>query len=363
MKRSLTYRLWTVLFASVLSASLIPARIAGAAGAGSVTAGHQDAAGTFVPGDFTMNVGDQVQLGWNVVTLDGTETSYASVHWADGNGYYLPGLSGVTWASSDGATSSNSGSVIAFSLTTFPFRVPPYAGVSYTITGLAPGTTTLTITTTFINDTGTMTTTATDSVLVTVVSPGGGTTPGGGAVSSVTLTDGAVTVTGDLPDNVELVATPVSQESDARYRVFAGDVGNKDVLGLFDIKLIDTSTGMEYELPAGQSVTVSISDLDLAGAQGVTIAHQKADGSLEYIAAGVNGGTVTFAASSFSLYGVVADKNQPAQVKSPSSLGLESGTSLPQTSDSANLSVLALGSLMLLVAAEALTLFYRRKIS
>ncbi|MCL2781508.1 MAG: hypothetical protein FWD74_08530, partial [Actinomycetia bacterium] len=69
--------------------------------------------------------------------------------------------------------------------------------------------------------------------------------------------DGGSTVTGSLPWNIRLVVTPI-KTTDPRYTKFAGTVTNKQLLALFDIKLINTLTGKVYEPPAGTSVTVTL---------------------------------------------------------------------------------------------------------
>jgi len=106
---------------------------------------------------------------------------------------------------------------------------------------------------------------------------------------------------------VRVEVTPIAQ-SDPRYSAFSGLLTNKALLTLYEIKLVDTLTGKVYELPAGQVVTVTIGSLSLADAKNIVMAHKKADGSIEYINATVNGNAVSFTASSFSLYGVAADK-------------------------------------------------------
>jgi len=128
------------------------------------------------------------------------------------------------------------------------------------------------------------------------------------AAGEVNHKDGNITVAAkDLPWNVRIVIIPISK-TDPRWPKFAGKLNNKDLYALYDIKLIDTLTGKEYELPVGKTVTITISNLTVGGKNSV-IAHQKADGSIEYITATIKGSesTVSFKASKFSLYGVAAD--------------------------------------------------------
>jgi len=477
-----------LLFALVLVAGLLPAQTALATGAGSVTALHKNTAGNEVSGDISMTAGDTVELGWDVVSPDGVETSYSDVNWTGGGS--APGVKGVTWSSTDGALPSGStttnGSVISFNTATSVGNVPPYAGVLYSITGLYAGTTKLTITVTFDDDS-----TATDTITVNVASrpdgshqiiavgsigldhdagdgtfasgdfsvdvgssiqvhvpysalPGvsvvntsiqydssvismgpidpmtqiatvkglqaGSTTlsvtlalsdgivlsisvlvtvPTPGAVAPVTqfvtLTDGNVTVYAVLPDTVKLEVTPLTQETDPRYGEFQVAVGNMQILGLYDIKLVDTQTGEYYELPADSQAIVVISGFAFTGAPTVKVAHQKEDGSLEYLSNEVGGDEVVFVASSFSLYGVLTEPGQngstgkdqsskgtptnndrSSQTKVPplSSPSSGSRSNLPKTGDTAGATMLEAGNLLLIGAlAVALVLTSKRKLS
>jgi len=77
------------------------------------------------------------------------------------------------------------------------------------------------------------------------------------------------------------------------------------LLALYDITLVDTLTGEPFQVPSGQAVTVTLSNVKLGGAKSVAVVHVLADGSLEVLPAVVSGSKVTFSASSFSLYGVI----------------------------------------------------------
>jgi hypothetical protein len=120
---------------------------------------------------------------------------------------------------------------------------------------------------------------------------------------AVNKSDTEASVTGELPWNVRLEVTPVSDTAAFARKLPQG----KDLLALFEIRLIDTLTGEEYVLAASQSVSVTLQQ-STSGKQGVVLYHEKADGSVERIAASVKGDTVTFSAKDFSLYGVAADQ-------------------------------------------------------
>ncbi|MCL2882539.1 MAG: hypothetical protein FWF45_06620 [Coriobacteriia bacterium] len=158
--------------------------------------------------------------------------------------------------------------------------------------------------------------------------------------AAVNHTDGDFTVTGSsLPWNIRLVVTLVPQ-SDPRYAPFAGKLGGKLLSALYDVKLVNTLTGKAYEPPQGQTITVTIKNATFAGLKNVTVAHEKASGALEYIPATRRGATLSFSASSFSLYGIVSSASSSA---GPGSLSL---SGLP-TSDSPNQMLLASGLLLL----------------
>jgi len=156
--------------------------------------------------------------------------------------------------------------------------------------------------------------------------------------------DRNVYVSGDLPWNVRIVATPIAS-SETQYKTFLGKLGGKKLIALYDIKLINLLTGDDFEMPTGMSVIITIKNLPLAGEKNIVIAHEKGTGA-EYITAHVKGSTVWFSAYSFSLYGVAADKTSAG--------GGGTASSSPQTGDSSNtgsLWILLLASAVLIAAA------------
>ena len=135
-------------------------------------------------------------------------------------------------------------------------------------------------------------------------------------------TDGDITVTGDnLPWYVRVAVTPIL-ETDARYSSFFEKLSEKKLLALYDIKLINTLTDEDYELTVGQSVTVEIAGTSLDDKDEIAVAHQKKDGTIEYLTATVSRNKVIFKVSDFSLYGVTT-KAQAAD-------------KAPQTDDNSN---------------------------
>ncbi|MCL2655741.1 MAG: hypothetical protein FWD65_08675, partial [Coriobacteriia bacterium] len=173
--------------------------------------------------------------------------------------------------------------------------------------------------------------------------------------AAVNHSDGVATVSGGVPWYVRLVVTAIPQV-DLRYGEFLGKLSGKNLLSLYDIKLVNTLTGQDYEPPVGTTVTVSLGGQPLKGAQGLAIAHEKESGAMEYLAAHASGGsTVTFAASSFSLYGVTAVKAATAAAAVAPKPA--SPLALPATGDA-----LSLFSLWVcLMAGAALVLARRRR--
>ena len=161
-------------------------------------------------------------------------------------------------------------------------------------------------------------------------------------------TDGDITVTGDdLPWYVRVAVTPIP-ETDARYSPFFDKLSEKKLLALYDIKLINTLTGEDYELSAGQSVTVEIAGTSLDGKDEIAIAHQKKDGTIEYLAATVIRNKVTFKVFDFSLYGVTAKA--------------QAGGQAPQTGDNSNLFLwILIGGAALAVLGGTLIIGRKRK--
>lgn len=177
---------------------------------------------------------------------------------------------------------------------------------------------------------------------------------------AVNKKNGASSVTGDLPWNIRLMIAPIDS-SDASYAAFLDLLGGKKLVQLADVYLFDTLSQTKYELPAGQSVTLTLGGLSLAGATGVVVAHQKEDGTLEYLDATVSDTAVTFTASSFSLYGVAAQTISTPGSGSPGSTTTTSttGSGLAKTGDAGVNMFTAL--LFCGIAGAALVLYWSRR--
>jgi uncharacterized repeat protein (TIGR02543 family) len=127
----------------------------------------------------------------------------------------------------------------------------------------------------------------------------------------------------DLLWSVRLVVDAVPANNNDNITFRAHVPGNKDLLAVFDVRLINTLTGEEYEMELGQTVTVNLSQ-NTAGKNGIVLYHEKENGTLEIIPATVNGNSLTFIAYGFSLYGIAANKVAPQGIQN----------SMPEVDDS-----------------------------
>ena len=75
---------------------------------------------------------------------------------------------------------------------------------------------------------------------------------------------------------------------------FFDKLTDKKLFVLYDISLINTLTGDKYELPVGETVTVEIAGLNLTGAENIVMAHEKKNGTIEYITGTINSNKITF---------------------------------------------------------------------
>jgi hypothetical protein len=137
---------------------------------------------------------------------------------------------------------------------------------------------------------------------------------------AVNKTDAEATLTGDVPWYVRLVVEPVLTD-DARHAPFAEKLpSGKELIALFEIKLINTLTGAEVTLPAGQTVSIALKQ-SVADRKNVLLLREKADGTLERLTFAVDKNTVTFTASDFGLLGIaanaVAQKEAPGAINTP----------------------------------------------
>lgn len=167
--------------------------------------------------------------------------------------------------------------------------------------------------------------------------------------------DGKVTALddGSLPDNVALTAEELA--------LSALDVSARgELIIAAGIKLIDLRTGDEY-VP-GQKVTIVLdAGRDLtAVADRVLVAHQKDDGTVEYLVpTKVEGSLVTFETESFSTFGIVLAADTTNGQAADNQATIQNGTPAgsPSTGDETNL---PLYFLFLALSGTALVVLKRR---
>lgn len=110
-----------------------------------------------------------------------------------------------------------------------------------------------------------------------------------------------------LPWSVQVQISPINPDENM-FSEIAGKLNGKTLVSLYDVDLLDLYNNGKYEIPAGQSVKVTIEAPDLTGYENIMIIHEKADGTVEYITPENNNGVLTFTLSSLSPIGISADK-------------------------------------------------------
>lgn len=109
----------------------------------------------------------------------------------------------------------------------------------------------------------------------------------------------------NLPWYVRVTAAPIAG-TDEGHAAFVAKLGDARLVALYDITFTDTLAGRGWEPGAGETVTIAITSPSFAGLTGIGISHLKADGSMESVAATLDGNTITFTGRSFSPYGITA---------------------------------------------------------
>lgn len=106
--------------------------------------------------------------------------------------------------------------------------------------------------------------------------------------------DNDVSISGDLPWYIQFFAAELPGEGQVDENTWS--------VVPYEMELRDARTGEEYTLPKGKSVTISMPVPDTAYRGQFVIYHHKSDGSVEKIVPKIAGGTMSFEATSFSLY-------------------------------------------------------------
>ena len=118
--------------------------------------------------------------------------------------------------------------------------------------------------------------------------------------------------------NIKIIVTPLS-DNEEQMRNFAEKVERRSLFSLYEIHLVDVMTGLDYEVPFGQKISVILPAPDLTGCTSAVVAHEKDAGNMEYLDINIVGDRAQFETSSFSMFGIAAKKIQN-YVENPSDM-------------------------------------------
>lgn len=112
-----------------------------------------------------------------------------------------------------------------------------------------------------------------------------------------------------LPWSVRLEVQEI-KDSDDRFTLVEGLLKEKELLSLYDFSLVDTMTGEKYLLPEEKTVVMELRNTPVSGREEVEVIHVTETGQPEYtivvLEYEVNGSTIRFETSGFSMYGLTA---------------------------------------------------------
>jgi len=191
------------------------------------------------------------------------------------------------------------------------------------------------------------------------------------AIAEINHADSAtgITVSGDsLPWYVQInVLIPETEEE---YTAFLEKIdipeSEFELLVLYDIKLLDTLKGEYYEPAEGETLTIEMDNVSLTGVENIAVAHEKKNGTIEILPAEIVDGKVVFAATSFSLYGVLATNRPNIDLGGNKDFfGVKfygSDPGAPRTGDSSNATLwFVLGGAALIIICGLAVVKLRRK--
>lgn len=119
-------------------------------------------------------------------------------------------------------------------------------------------------------------------------------------------TAGDITITG-VDWNIKLVVKDLSNDSE-QMDAMQSDVDRRELLSLYDIDLIDTLTGEEYEIPYGISAQLTMPTPNLIGYKNNVVVHKNDVDNIEYIDVNIVDDTAKLEISSTGLFGIAAKK-------------------------------------------------------
>lgn len=169
-----------------------------------------------------------------------------------------------------------------------------------------------------------------------------------------------ITATGDQLDwFARLMVSDVTDDEAADFA--EGLEADRDLLSLQGIHFENQIDGTAWQPSAGTAVTIALPDVPVDGYSDIQVQHQLAGGELETIDAIVDGTTVTFDGTSFSLYGVSGVANSDDDDDDDNNGGTDNGGTLPNTGSEGHGPLLLTGLGVLLAGAGALVVSSRRK--
>lgn len=119
-------------------------------------------------------------------------------------------------------------------------------------------------------------------------------------------TYGDITITG-VDWNIKLVVKNFSNDSE-QIDSMQSEVDRRELISLYDIDLIDTLTGEEYEIPYGSSAQITMPTPDLTGYKNIVVVHKNDVDNIEYIDVNIVDDTAKLEISSTGLFGIAAKK-------------------------------------------------------
>ncbi len=117
-------------------------------------------------------------------------------------------------------------------------------------------------------------------------------------------TSNGITV-GGIDWYVQVIVEPQDEDAIAEL---SEEVKRKNILSLYNVRLVDTLSGGDCVLPDDTKVTVVMPAIQLEGYKSEVIVHEISDDNIEYLDLIENDGQVYFETSSFGSFGIAAKK-------------------------------------------------------
>ncbi len=139
------------------------------------------------------------------------------------------------------------------------------------------------------------------------------------ASKDINHSSNGVSVTG-VDWNLKLIVSDLNNDQEVKENLNS-EIDRKELISLYDIKLINLMTNEEHEIPYGQEISVTIPAVDTTGYENIVVVHENSAGSIEYLNADIGTDTILFKTSSFSKFGL-AGKKIPNYTENPSDVSI-----------------------------------------